>query len=78
MSMYSLHFHSVTTPGFSDSSVGKESACNAGNLGSISGLGGSREKGKNTHFSTLAWKIPWMEDLVGCSPWGREESDTTE
>ena len=29
------------------------------------------------HSSTLAWKIPWMS-LVGCSPWGREESDTTE
>ena len=28
------------------------------------------------HFSTLAWKTPWS--LVGCSPWGREESDTTE
>ena len=21
--------------------------------------------------STLAWKIPWMEEPVGCSPWGR-------
>ena len=30
------------------------------------------------HSSTLAWKIPWMEELVGCSPWDREESDTTE
>ena len=31
------------------------------------------------HSSTLAWKIPWMEEsLVGCSPWGRWESDTTE
>ena len=20
------------------------------------------------HSSTLAWKIPWMESLVGCSP----------
>ena len=30
------------------------------------------------HSSTLAWKIPWTEELVGCSPWGREESDTTE
>ena len=30
------------------------------------------------HSNTLAWKIPWMEDLVGCSPWGFEESDTTE
>ena len=31
-----------------------------------------------THSSTLAWKIPWMEDLVGCSPWGCTESDMTE
>ena len=28
-----------------------------------------------THSSTLAWKIPWVEE---CSPPGREESDTTE
>ena len=30
------------------------------------------------HSSPLAWKIPQMEDLVGCGPWGLEESDTTE
>ena len=30
------------------------------------------------HSSTLAWKIPWTEGLVGCSPWGRQESDSTE
>ena len=30
------------------------------------------------HSSTLAWKIPQTEDLVGCSPWGRWESDRTE
>ena len=30
------------------------------------------------HSSTLAWKIPRTEEPVGCSPWGREESDTTE
>ena len=30
------------------------------------------------HSSTLAWKIPWMRSLVGCSLWGREELDTTE
>ena len=35
------------------------------------------EKAMATH-STLAWKIPWTEELVGCSPWGREESDMTE
>ena len=31
-----------------------------------------------THSSTLAWEIPWMESLVGYSPWGRKESDSTE
>ena len=29
------------------------------------------EKAMTPHSSTLAWKIPWMEELVGCSPWGR-------
>ena len=38
-------------PGVSD---GKESACNAGDLGLIPGLGRSPEKGKATHFSILA------------------------
>ena len=30
------------------------------------------------HSSTLAWKIHGRRSLVGCSPWGHEESDTTE
>ena len=30
------------------------------------------------HSSTLAWKIPWTEEHVGCSSWGRGESDMTE
>ena len=38
----------------------------------------STEKAMAPHSSTLAWKIPWTEELVGCSPWGRKESDTTE
>ena len=85
--------------GFPDSSVGKESACNAGDPGSIPGLGRypgegtgyllqyswaslvaqllknpaamwetwvrslgwefPLEKGKATHSSILAWRIPW-------------------
>ena len=86
--------------GFSDSSVGKESACNAGNPGLIPRSGGTSgegvgyplqyyswislvvqlvknppamretwvrslgwedplEKGKATHSSILAWRIPW-------------------
>ena len=45
--------------GFPCGSAGKESASNAGDLGSIPGLGRSLEKGKATHSSILAWRIPW-------------------
>ena len=31
-----------------------------------------------SHSSTLACKIHGWRSLVGCSPWGREESHTTE
>ena len=30
------------------------------------------------HSSTLDWEIHGWRSLVGCSPWGHEESDTTE
>ena len=99
--------------GFPDSSVGKESTCNAGDPGSIPGSGRPAgkgigyllqyswaslvaqlvknlpvmqetlvqslgwedplEKGKATHSSILAWRIPWT-----VYPWGGKESDTTE
>ena len=36
------------------------------------------EKEMATHSSTFAWKIPWMEEPVGDSPWGCKESDMTE
>ena len=36
------------------------------------------EKAMATHSSTLAWKIPRRRSLVGCSPRGCKESDTTE
>ena len=36
------------------------------------------EKEMATHSSILAWKIPWTEEPVGYSPWGRKELDTTE
>ena len=36
------------------------------------------EKGMATHSSILAWRIPGQRSLVGYSPWGRKESDTTE
>ena len=46
-------------PGGSD---GKESACNAGDLGLIPGWEDPLEKEMATHSSTLAWKIPWTEE----------------
>ena len=46
-------------PGGSD---GKVSAYNAGDLGLIPGSGRPPEKEMATHFSTLAWKIPWTEE----------------
>ena len=36
------------------------------------------EKAMLPHSSTLAWKIPWMEELEGCSSWGCWGSDMTE
>ena len=36
------------------------------------------EKEMKTHSSTLAWKIQWMEEPGGLSPWGRKLLDTTE
>ena len=44
----------VVYQGFTGGSDGKESACNAGDLGSIPGLGRSLEKGMATHSSILA------------------------
>ena len=60
--------------GFLCVSAGKESACNAGDLGSIPGLGRSPGEGKGypLQYSGLENSM----DLY--SSWGRKESDTTE
>ena len=42
----------------SGGSGGKESACNAGDLGSILGWEDPPDKGMATHSSVLAWRIP--------------------
>ena len=36
------------------------------------------EKEMATHSSILAWEISWKRSLVGYSPWGHKELDTTE
>ena len=38
----------------------------------------SLEKEMVTHSSTLAWKIPWMEEPGGLQSMWSKESDTTE
>ena len=40
-------------------SAGEESACSAGDLGLIPGLGRCPGEGKGYHCSILAWRIPW-------------------
>ena len=43
------------------------------------GLEVTLEKEMATHFSILAWEIPWIEEPGRLhSPWGCKESDTTE
>ena len=44
----------------------------------VQSLGGEDplEKEMATHSSILAWRIPWTS-LVGYSPWGHKESNTT-
>ena len=52
-------------------SDGKESACSAGDPGSIPGLEDPLEEGMSTHSNILAWRIPWTERPGGLhSPWG--------
>ena len=47
--------------------------------GPIPVLGRSpRVRNLPTHSSILAWKIPWMKELVGYCPWGCKEPDMTE
>ena len=43
-------------------SSGKESACNAGDLGSILGWENPLEECMVTHSSILAWKLSWTEE----------------
>ena len=60
-------------------SNGKEYACNAGDAGVmdlIPGLVRSPEEEMATHFSILAWRIPWTEEPGGLESMGSER-DTT-
>ena len=60
--------------GFPDSSVGKEFACNAGDLGSIPGLGRSPGEGKGWLLTPVFWPGEFHRLY---SPWGSKELDMT-
>ena len=56
--------------GLPSSSVGKESACNAEDLGSTPGLGRSPAEGNSNPLHILAWRIPWTEEPGGLQSMG--------
>ena len=64
--------------GFLGGSDSKESACNAGDLDSVPGLGQSpgEENGYLPRYSCLE-KSMNRQSLVGYSPWGHKALDTT-
>ena len=65
--------------GFPGGSYGKESACNVGDLGSISGSGRSPGEGNGNPLQYSCLENPHgQRSLAGYSPWGCKESDMTE
>ena len=62
------------TLAFSCGSAAKESACCVGDLGLIPGSGRSPGEGNGNPLQYSCLENP----MVGYSPWGRKESDTTE
>ena len=72
--LFPLLSTSYINMGFPDSSVGKESACNVGDLGSIPGLGRSPSRRER-----LPTPVFWPGEFQGLySPWGCKEWDTIE
>ena len=57
-----LEWVDIPTGGFPGGSAGIEYTCNVGDLGSILGWEDPLEKGRATHSSILAWRIPWTEE----------------
>ena len=56
---------------------GKESACNARDLGFTPRSGRSFGEGMTTYCSILAWRIPWAEEPGGLQCMGLQECDMT-
>ena len=71
----SMEFSSVPVfLGFPCGSTGKQSACNEGDLGSISGLARSPGEGGKGYISQYSG----LENSMDSSPWGCKDSDMTE
>ena len=64
--------------GFPGGSDGKESACNAGDPGSIPGLGRSPGEGNGNPLQYSGLKNLMNRSLVIYSPWNCKELDMTE
>ena len=54
----------------------KNLPANAGDMGRSLGREDPLEKEMATHFSTLAWEIPWTEDPGGLQSMGSQKSWT--
>ena len=66
------HLLNIHVEGFPDSSVGKESSCNARDPGSIPGSERSAGKG-------IGYPLQYSGEFHGLyNPWAHKESDTTE
>ena len=64
--------------GYSGGSDGKESICNAGDLGSIPGLGISPGEGHGNPFQYSCLENPHgQRSLACCRPWTHNELDMT-
>ena len=62
----------LTILSFPGGSEVKASACNAGELGSIPGLGRSSGEGNGNTLHTLVWRIPWTEEPGGLKSTGSQ------
>ena len=77
--MYIYFINSYTEEDFPGGSDDKVSVYNVGDLGSIAGLGRSPGEGNGNPLQYYCLeKSHGQRSLVGYSPWGRKESDTTE
>ena len=76
-----MRFYEVldTVLGFPSDSDGKQSAYNAGDLGSVPELGRSPGEGHGNPLQNSCLENPHgQRSLVGYSPWSCKELDTTE